>query len=138
MAGFAAGQRIDVIGEFDNPGENFTGDLQIRGKNIPFDDNLFSALQDKPRAVLQSLNPAGTFDFVLHTLRADPTRPPSPNLFVTLNRGSVRYEKFPYPISDIHGVLKMTDNRWTFRDLEGVNGPGRIHCDGYFNANPPP
>ncbi len=138
MAGFAAGQRIDVTGEFDNPGENFTGDLQVRGANIPFDENLFAAMPEKPRAVLQSLNPAGTFDFVLHTQRTDGTKPPSPNLIVKLNRGAVRYEKFPYPISDIHGVLIMTDNRWTFRDLEGVNGPGRIHCEGFFNPSPPP
>ncbi len=136
MAGFAAGQRIDVTGEFDSPGENFTGDLQIRGCNIPFDENLFAAMKEKPRAVLQSLNPAGSFDFVLHTQRTDPRLPPSPNLIVKLNRGSLKFEKFPYPISDIRGILVMSDNRWTFRELEGNNGPGRIHCDGYFNPLP--
>ena len=57
----------------------------------------------------------------------------SPSLIVNLNRASVRYERFRYPISNIRGKLVMADNRWTFRELEGTNGPGHITCEGWLN-----
>ena len=46
------------------------------------------------------------------------------------NRCSIRYERFPYPIHDIRGVLEMFDDAWTFRDIEGTNDKARITCEG--------
>ncbi len=43
----------------------------------------------------------------------------------------MRYEKFPYPIHNVRGSAVMSDNFWTFRDLEGSNGSGRIHLQGF-------
>lgn len=45
----------------------------------------------------------------------------------------MKYDRFPYPIQNIRGELVMTDGRWTFRNLEGSNGPGRIRLEGYMN-----
>ena len=133
LVGYAASQPIHVIGQFDDPGEHFTGRIRIEGKHLPFDENLFAAMPEKQRAVLESLHPGGTFDFALENGRTDPDAALSPSLWVNLDRATLRYDKFPYPISNIRGTLVMVDNHWTFRDLEGTNGPGHIRCDGFLN-----
>jgi len=54
------------------------------------------------------LNPEGAFDFELHNRRDDPNaKECRTSLVVGLNRATVRYEKFPYPISNIRGKLVM-------------------------------
>ncbi len=133
MTAYAAGQRVAITGRFENPGEHYTGDLDVRGDNVPFDENLFSAIQEKPREVIRALNPSGTFNFVMKSHREDTSRPPVLSLWLNLNRASVRYDKFPYPINNIVGTVVMVDNHWTFRELEGTNGPGHIHCQGFLN-----
>ena len=138
LLGYAATQPIRVVGRFDNPGDRFTGEIAIAGKNIPFDQNLLAALPKKQREVLRSLNPGGTFDFELHNRRDDPNaKEMTPSLVVLLNRASVRYDKFRYPISNIRGKLVMANHNWTFRELEGTNGPGHITCDGWLNRLDP-
>ncbi len=147
LDGGTPSQPIHVEGDFDNPGEHFTGDIVIEGKNLSFDDQrLFDAmaardaLADHPTdtsRVLRSLNPGGTFDFNLHNGRTDPNGPLLPTLKVALNRASIRYEKFPYPITNIRGLLVMVDNHWTFRQLTGTNGAGLITCEGWLNPVDP-
>ncbi len=73
----------------------------------------------------------GTFNLDMHVHREQPAQPPSVSLAVALNGVSVRYEKFPYPIHNIRGSAVMSDNFWTFRDLEGSNGSGRIYLQGF-------
>jgi hypothetical protein len=138
VVGYGGSQPVHVAGKFDNPGERFTGEIEIDGKNQRFDKNLWDALAvfcvkvNHPETcrTLQSLNPDGSFDFVMHSRRDSPDVPMAPHLTVTLNRASVRYEKFPYPISNIRGTLEQKGSHWTFYGLEGTNGPGTIHCDG--------
>ncbi len=138
VVGYGGTQPVHVAGKFDNPGEHFTGEIEIKGENQRFDKNLFDALavfckkanHPETCGALQSLNPDGSFDFVMHGRRDLPDAPMSPSLTVTLNRASVRYEKFPYPISNIRGTLVQEGTHWTFRDLEGTNGPARIFCNG--------
>jgi hypothetical protein len=140
VVGYGGSQPVHVAGKFDNPGEHFTGEIEIDGRNQRFDKSLFDALAvfcakiNRPEACtsVQSLNPEGTFDFVLHSHREspDPKIPTSSRLDVMVNHASVRYDKFPYPISNIRGPIAMTDGHWTVRGLEGTNGPGTIRCDG--------
>ncbi len=138
VVGYGGLQPVHVKGTFDNPGEHFTGEIEIKGENQRFDKNLFDALavfcqkSNHPEtcAALQSLNPDGSFDFAMHGRRDVPDAPMTPSLTVTLNRASVRYVKFAYPISNIRGTLVQEGTHWTFRDLEGTNGPGRIYCNG--------
>jgi len=48
------------------------------------------------------------------------------------NRCSIRFEKFPYPLSNLCGTLEMIDGNWTFRNLEGANKTARVKCEGHF------
>jgi hypothetical protein len=144
FVGYAASQPVHVVGHFgyplgifNNPGEHFIGEITVSGRNIPFDRNLFDALPGKPKEVLESLNPVGTFDFEMHNHRDDPNGPIFQSLTVLLNRITVKYEKFKYQISNVRGKLVMNDHHWTFRDLDGTNGPGHITAEGWLNPLDP-
>jgi hypothetical protein len=133
LTAYAASQPLSIVGQFQHPGPKFTGRVDISGQNLPFDQNLIAALKPKAGNLLRSLNPSGTFNFYLRVDRDNADRLPSEFLSVHPNRAAVRYDRFPYPIQNIGGELKMTDDHWTFRDLEGSNGPGHITLNGYMN-----
>ncbi|HEX3998833.1 MAG TPA: hypothetical protein VHX65_09810 [Pirellulales bacterium] len=133
LTAYAASQPLTIVGRFQHPGPKFTGRVDISGENLPFDQNLIAALPQKGGDVVRSLNPSGTFNFFLRLDRTVADRPPAEELVVTPNQAAVKYDRFPYPIQNIRGELVMTDGHWTFRNLEGSNGPGRIRLEGYMN-----
>lgn len=112
------------------------GWAQAKGENIPLDDKLLTALDPKSRAVVRSLDPKGTVNFVVQAGRDKPGEPLHRYLLVGLNRCSVRYEKFSYPIANIRGTLEMRDGHWSFRDLEGFNDTGRLTGEGTLVPTP--
>ncbi|HEX3725418.1 MAG TPA: hypothetical protein VHV08_04215, partial [Pirellulales bacterium] len=141
LMGFSGAQPVYVKGRFDNPGPNFSGVVDLWGEKIQFDEKLFgSLLKPKARETLRSLNPRGTFNFHAHLWR-EPNDPlPRPEMHeqvrVAVNRCSVHYEKFPYPLNNVQGELEMRDGMWTFPNLSGTNGTGTITCHGMLAITP--
>ncbi len=137
LTAYAGGQPIRLGVAISNPGPRFTGGIQAEGENIPFDEKLFAALPDGTQPVVRSLNPRGTFNFIAQQWRDDPERAePHNHLAVTLNRCSLNYERFAYPLGNIRGALEMIDGVWTFRDLEGTNDTGLVKCQGSLGPGP--
>jgi len=131
MTAFGGGQPLRIDGEFLNPGPNFTGWFEARGRDLPFDENLFQAIPGKSQEVIRSLNPSGTFQFSLRSWRDDPTAQKMHHkMQVQLKNCMLKYDKFPYPLMNIHGTLDMEDHRWTFNDLEGTNDSGVVRAQG--------
>ena len=127
-----------------HPGPNFTGWIEARGDNIPLDEKLLAALNDINRPVLRSLNPQGTINFFARSWRDDPTRiEMHHHLRASVNRCTINYEHFPYPLSNICGTLEMTDGVWTVgksdtggQELQGTNDTGFVTCNGSFGPGP--
>ncbi len=140
LTAYAGGRPVKIDGEFFNPGPEFTGGVELHGENLPFDQNLYAAMtaaQPKSSAVVQSLNPAGTFNFWVRTQRNDPQqRVMNQHLVVTLNRSTFCYDKFRYPMYNVTGTLEMIDGHWTFRDLAGTNHSGRVTGEGRLTPVP--
>ena len=131
MTAFGGGQPLRLDGEFMHPGPDFTGELNMRGKDLPFDENLFAAMPENSREAIRSLNPRGTFHVVTKSWRDDPKDPNMHHqMSVYLNHCSMQFDKFPYPLAHIHGTLEMRDHHWTFNDLEGSNATGIVKCKG--------
>jgi hypothetical protein len=125
----AAGREITIKGLVNHPGPAFTGGVEVRGENLSIEPRIIDALRGKPRDIVRSLNPAGTFGFVLNVFRDDAQQPrPHQELILRLQHGSVRYDKFAYPISNIRGTVQMRDGAWWSDDLEGNNDTGHILC----------
>ena len=140
LTAFAGGRPVKIDGEFLNPGPEFTGAVELHGENLPFDQNLYAAMtaaQPKSSQVVQSLNPVGTFNFWVRTQRNDPRQPlMNQHLVVTLNRSTVCYDKFRYPMYNVTGTLEMIDGHWTFRDLAGTNHSSRVTGEGRLTPVP--
>jgi hypothetical protein len=133
----AGGRDIKLVGEFDDPGPHFTGALRIWGNDLALEPRIIEALPEKPRNILNSLRPACQFGFFMHVYRSDPREAiPHQELTLDITNGSVRYEKFPYPINNIQGQVEMQDGVWWSNDLEGTNGTGNITCQARLEPTP--
>jgi hypothetical protein len=131
LTAYSGGQPIRINADVIDPGPQFTGSIQAEGDNIPFDEKLFSALQDSSRSVVRALNPRGTFNFFARQWRDDSQRKEvHSHLVLGLNRCTVNYERFPYPLGNIRGAIEMIDGAWTFRGLEANNDTGQVTCQG--------
>ncbi|MEX2142058.1 MAG: AsmA-like C-terminal region-containing protein [Pirellulales bacterium] len=125
----AAGRDITIRGLVNDPGPAFTGGVEIRGEDLSIEPRIIDALRGKPRDIVRSLNPTGTFGFVLNVFRDDAQQArPHQELALRLQHGSVRYDKFAYPISNIRGTVQMRDGAWWSDDLKGNNDIGQILC----------
>lgn len=131
LRAFTEGEEVRIFGQFNNPGPQAVGAVNVRGDNIRLDEKLFLALSENGRRIIRSLNPRGTFNvsFDLWHGRESPPRLHK-KLTITLNRCSLRYNQFPYPLDNIRGALAMDDDVWSFNELEGTNDTGVVECHG--------
>ena len=131
LKAFTEGEEVRIFGDFRHPGPKATGKVNIRGDNIRLDEKLFMALNEHGRRIVRSLNPRGTFNFSFDfwTGRESPPRPHK-KLALSLNRCSLRYDLFPYPLDNIRGTIAMLDDVWEYKNLEGTNDTGEIECYG--------
>lgn len=129
---YSGTQLVDVDAKIHHPLTGPVGWFEVNAKGLQIDVKMLGALQYKPRsqAFIRSLHPTGTIDLFARLERHEPNGPVQKTVDITLNGCSVRYEKFPYPIYNVCGMLAMRDDHWTFFDLVGNNDTGRITCNG--------
>jgi hypothetical protein len=138
IRGFAGLRPIKIEGAFQNPGPDFTGKVTVAGEDLPIDPKLFQAMDaaqpvpyTKARQIIESLHPIGTFNLWTCVERSDPRDPVvHKEMRISLNRGSLCYDKFRYPISNVEGQIQIIDNQWTFQNFKGTNDTGVITCTG--------
>lgn len=132
MSAIGGNQPIYIRAEVTNPFSGPTFWFDVQGKSFPLDENLFRALPEKSQAVVRSLEPRGSINFYFQATRDVPGQPPHQHMVLDLNQCSIRYQKFPYPISNISGKLVMFDDQWNFFKLEGFNNSASITGEGSF------
>jgi hypothetical protein len=132
LIAFGSNRRVRIDGEIRQPFSEPVGWVDVASENVPIDEKLLTALPEKARDVVRSLDPRGTIDVSSHLWCDAPDDTFHCRLIVTLNRCAIRYQRFPYPINNIRGTLEMLDDRWTSRNLTGSNGTGSIRCDVLF------
>ncbi|HVA50019.1 MAG TPA: AsmA-like C-terminal region-containing protein [Pirellulales bacterium] len=131
LKAFSEGEEVRIFGEFRNPGPQAVGRVNVSGDNIRLDEKLFLALSDGGRRIVRSLNPRGTFNVAFDLWHGGESPPRvHKKLSLSLNRCSLRYEPFPYPLDNIRGTIAMEDDVWDFKDLEGTNGTATVECHG--------
>lgn len=123
-------QPVRMTAEVARPLNGPIGWFEAKGDNIQIDQALIQALPEKSREVAQSLDPHGTINFYYYCARKVADQPMHQHLEITPNRCSIRYSKFPYPINNVRGKLVMTNQFWTFSNLEGMNDTARITGEG--------
>jgi hypothetical protein len=137
MIAHSGGRPIRLAAEVHHPTGPSCGWFSARGENLPLDDKLLDALDDRSRNVVRSLNPQGTIDFSVRTWRDKPGGPPRRHVLVALCGCRIRFDKFPYPLANVRGTLEQhPDGSWAFRDLKGTNDTGRVTCEGWLARTP--
>jgi hypothetical protein len=131
LAGQAGGHAVQVDGQFGRSGGGTSGFLEVRGDRMQIDDALLAALPARSAAIVRMLRGAGSFGFVFRHERS-PQLPGSHanSLGVRLTQCSLCYAGFPYPLTNVSGVLRMNGGRWTIQDVVGSNDTGVVHCSG--------
>lgn len=118
---------------YDNPGLWF----ELHSDQLAIDQKLLQALPELPRDVVRSLQPHGRF-----RLTADVRKRPGPNeplykrVTIGLDRCSIKFDKFPYPINNVAGTIELVGDTWEFRDLEGNNDTGAVNAYGRLYPTP--
>lgn len=132
LKAYSEAEELRLLGKFRNPGPNALGWLEVRGNNLRLDEKLFQALsKEATRDVVRALNARGTFNAHFRCWHGpEPETILHTHLTLGLNRCSIKYDHFPYPLDDIRGTITMHDGLWVFKDLEGSNDTGRVTCQG--------
>jgi hypothetical protein len=135
--GWAGERPATLVGTIRNFGPEADGDYLIEVQHLPIDHVLLTAAKAQPAffRTLTNLNLHGHVDARCHF-----HRPPGPDrkvewwLDARLNNGSLEFISFPYRIADLSGhfTFDSTEERWTFEDLQGTHGPGRLSGAGQF------
>ncbi|MGQ9771161.1 MAG: hypothetical protein ACUVQG_11450 [Thermogutta sp.] len=132
----ANGRPVEIRGQVLTPLTSPRSQIFISGEGIPIDDRLVDAvLNPKTQRTIRSLQISGTADVWLSLWQDKPGEELHRHLEANLNRCSIKYEKFPYPISNIRGRLIMRDDAWCFEDLKGNHGAAKISADGTLLAD---
>jgi hypothetical protein len=130
LTAYAGSRPVRVTADVARPFADSAGWIEVQGDDLQIDESLLAALPEKPREVVRSLDPHGTVNFYARMWREKPGEPMHHHLLLAANGCSIRYQKFPYPISDIRGTLETFDGAWSFRNLEGSHDKARITCEG--------
>lgn len=131
LTGQAGGNAVQVTGSVRLLEHGSVGQIEVRGNSLPIDDRLLAAMPDKGADVLRRLRAAGTFDFTFRHNR-DPRVPKGHvnSLDIRLTDCSLRYLRFPYPLTRVRGNVRMHEGEWTLTGLTGRNDTGEVHCSG--------
>ena len=139
LTAFTGTQALAITGKVIEPGPDAALSMHLTGEKLPYDEALIAAMPDDIGRVLREINGRGTFNLVADIKKDKPGDPIHSQVQLSLNRASVRYEKFQYPVYDVTGTLhgqgtKIAEDptrwRWSFENLVGRNASGQISCMG--------
>ncbi len=136
LIGYAGGQPLKFVGQVYDPQPGAIGSIAISGENIKIEDRMIEALPGKTRAVIESLHPQGKFNLNWRLDRKEVGQKPHTSLQMELLDCQMNYEKFPYPLSGIRGLVQAEDRNWTFRDLVAT-GSRTVRCQGTLRPRGP-
>ncbi len=135
LVGYAGGQPLQFVGQVFDPKPGALGSMEITGENIKIDDDMIAALPGKTREVIESMHPQGKLNLRWRLYRTQLGQlKPRTSLRLELVDCQVNYDKFPYPLTGIHGLVQAEDQHWTFRDLVST-GSRSVQCQGYLQPS---
>lgn len=127
----AGNKPVEIRGQIANPLTAPMAQISVSGQGIALDEKLFNAVLDsKTRQTLRALHLSGFADVWLGLWQDEPRGVLHRHLEADIRQCSLRYEEFPYPISDISGRVTMEDDAWSFQQLRGTSGPAQITAQG--------
>ena len=120
-----------------------TGWVEISGSGVPIHEQLLAALpaeaqHSKAQQFVRSLRPQGLFDFRWRYERLDAAAERGDtSLELKVVDGAIQYERFPYPLQQIRGLVTARNGHYTLSNLVGCDrqGAGVVTCQGESEAS---
>ncbi len=129
---FSGNQLVQISGSVAQFGGAPSGEVIVRAGELDLSDELFEAMEPGPREVVESLRAQGKVSLYLRIWNETPGTPARKHLVANVLGGSIRYDRFPYPLQVHGGQIEMIDGEWSFRDFRATNGTGVVFCGGSF------
>ncbi len=136
LKAFSENQLVRLVGEIRNPASGPTGWLRVGSEALPIDEKLLKALPPRGQSLARSMDLKGTVGFEYELAREIPRGPVHEHLKIGASRCSLRYDRFPYALSNVRGELEMIDGNWRASNLEGYNGTSRVSGEGTLRHTP--
>ena len=122
-----------IVGNYENIFDDPAGQVEIWGKDIPIDAKLMKTIPAQHRQVVQSLHPTGKISAHIQLILPPGTEPLQKHFAFGLNKVAVKYDKFPYPLRDVDGSVRLEDDRWTFSNIIGTNESATFMLEGHLH-----
>jgi hypothetical protein len=133
----SVGNGLAIVGEIHRPGKDFWGWVELEAQGVPLDERLLASLATRHQDILRSLHATGRLNVAARFDRADTAEAPVRRQATIQADGcALAYERFAYPVRDIHGTLRLTGDRWEFESLQGSNDTARIAGTGGYDPAP--
>lgn len=138
LQGVAGKTPLKLSGQLDHPGPGSTGWYEVETDAWkPIDDALVTALPDGVEAIVRKLQLRGDIGVRMRGEKPQPYVEQPPEIIVAISEGWVNYETFPYPISNIEGLIVAKNGTWRFEEFAGWNDGCRILCEGTWDGSSP-
>ncbi|KAA5541363.1 hypothetical protein FYK55_17480 [Roseiconus nitratireducens] len=91
----------------------------------------------KLESFIRSLNPVGAVHLVRATFRTDERLVKHQDMELKVSDASMRFEKFPYPLYNVTGDIRVDDRMVKLANFQATNANGgSIGCDGHYRLPP--
>ncbi len=136
LTGQAGGNPVQVNGVIELTDAGTVGHVEVRGRDMPIDERLLTAMPARGAEILERLHADGTFDFVFRQDRS-PKFPKghSNSLDIRLRDCTLKDVRFPYPLTNVQGSVQMIEEDWSLTEITGRNDTGIVHCSGHLDRS---
>ncbi|PHS10636.1 MAG: hypothetical protein COA78_11055 [Blastopirellula sp.] len=140
LTSMAGDTPIEITGSLKNLGPEAIGTVRIKstrpGQLDPTMMDSIYAVAPKVHQVFESFHAEATanIDFHIHCT-GEIGCVPTKHLVIDFVDGSVRFDKFPYPIQRIHGQIVWNGDQVLVKRLEGQNDSGHVVCTGSWQRS---
>jgi hypothetical protein len=139
LTGFAADRPVTVKGTVLGERGRDGVDLTIQAERVAIDDKLLNGLTPYPktRALAGQFHVAGLTDVQAFVRRPPGGGPFSNRFLIRVHDAQVNYDLFPYPLTEVNGLLEVLPDHWVCREFHGRRQGGAIHVSGRSFPQPP-
>jgi hypothetical protein len=142
LQGRASGQPFTLHGETRGEKPHAGVDMVLEGKDLVLDDKIFAALPEKSQDLARKflpdicrqeglrLRPMGLADLKVFIHRPRGHLKFANRYVINFHDTSVKYDLFPYPLSNVRGILDIRPDHWECLDFHGTHQGGEIRFEG--------
>jgi hypothetical protein len=124
--------KVQIDGAYENVFIDPIGQVQIQCEDIVIDEKLMNVIPQQERQTIMSLHPTGKINANLVVTHLPDNLPVKKYIEIGMNKINICYDKFPYQLRDITGLLRFYNDAWTFENIVGGNESARINGAGFL------